>query len=356
MGDGPRHPVASSSLMQENQAKNSDVQKLTGGRVPGEAPLVSIITPAYNIAGFVAATLDSVLAQTFKDFEIIVINDGSPDTKEFEAVLQPYLDGIVYLKQENRGAGAARNVAIEHSRGELLAFLDGDDIWLPEFLESQVCFLRKGGFDLVYSDALMFGMPSADGKRFMDSAPSDGGVDVNSILDFSCNVITSGTVARRQAVARAGMFEWEKVRAHDFHLWLRMLKNGARIGYQKKVLLKYRVHLDSLSGNSVERVQREIDVFDRVRKTIDLDDVQKGIVDRQVAGLKADLDVEQGKSFLLSGDFSSARAAFEKANRYRGSFKLGLIIRLIGIAPRLLLKFYRLRRAGEIALVPNSER
>lgn len=341
--------------MQENQAKNGVVQKLVGERVSG-APMVSIITPAYNIAGFVSETLDSILAQTLKDFEIIVINDGSPDTEEFEAKLQPYLDEIVYLKQKNLGAGAARNVAIGHARGELLAFLDGDDIWFPEFLESQVAFLQHGGFNMVYCDARMFGMPSVEGKRFMESAPSDGKVDINSILDFRCNVITSGTVVRRQTVIEAGMFEWEKVRAHDFHLWLRILKNGARIGYQKKVLLKYRVHLDSLSGDSVQRVQREIDVFRRVRDTIELDDVQKGIVERQIGGLEADKEVERGKSFFLGEDFLLARDAFEKANRYRRSFRLRVIIGLMGVAPRLLLKFYRSRRAGEIAFVPNSER
>lgn len=342
--------------MQESNDKTSEVQKVTGRRVKCVTPLVSIITPAYNIAGFITSTLDSVRAQTFRDFEIIVINDGSPDTEEFEAAIQPYLDEIVYLKQENRGAGAARNVAIGHARGEFLAFLDGDDTWLPEFLESQVAFLQQGKLDMVYCDALMFGMPSAEGKRFMESAPSEGEVNINSLLDFSCNVITSGTVARRQVVVEAGMFEWEKVRAHDFHLWLRMLKNGAGTGYQKKVLLKYRVHLDSLSGDSVQRVEREIDVFHRVRNTIELDDVQKEIVERQIAGLEADLAVERGKSFLLREDFSSARAAFEKANRYRKSFRLGVIIGLLGVAPRLLLRYYRSRRADEIALVPNSER
>lgn len=342
--------------MQQNQAKTSEVQKLSGRRVAGDAPLVSIIIPAYNIAAFVGQALDSIRAQTFRNFETVVINDGSPDAEEFEKAIEPYLDEIVYIKQENRGAGAARNVAIEHSRGNLLAFLDGDDIWLPDFLGSQVAFLQNGGFDMVYSDALMFGMPAADGKRFMESAPSEGEVNVNSILDFSCNVITSGTVARRQAVVDAGSFEWEKVRAHDFHLWLRMLKNGAKIGYQKKVLLKYRVHLDSLSGDSVQRVQREIDVFKRVRETVPLDSAQREIVERQLAGLESDKEIEQGKSFLLGEDFSSARAAFEKANEYRRSFKLGVIIRLMTIAPRLLLKFYRSRRAGEIALVPNSER
>lgn len=342
--------------METDRAKKWQVEQFTGKNVLVDAPKVSIIIPAYNIAAFVPETLDSVLAQTFRDFEIILINDGSPDTTEFEIALKPYLDELIYLKQENTGAGAARNIAIEHARGELLAFLDGDDIWLREFLGSQVSFLEKNGYDMVYCDARMFGMPSAEGRRFMESAGSTGEVTVNSILDFTCNVITSGTVAKRQAVVDAGMFEWERVRAHDFHLWVRMLRNRARIGYQKNVLLKYRVHLDSLSGNSVQRVQREIDVFRRVNNSIELDEIQEGIVARQIAGLEADLEVERGKSYLLGEDFSAARAAFEKANKIRGSLRLRLIIALTGIAPGLLLKFYRSRRSDEIALVPNNER
>jgi Glycosyl transferase family 2 len=342
--------------MLSDQTIKGEVLQLTGRNVLVDPPKVSIIIPAYNIARFVAEALDSVRAQTFRDFEIVIINDGSPDTAEFEKALEPYMDDIVYLRQENTGAGAARNIAIEHARGELLAFLDGDDIWLPGFLESQVGLMERNGYDMVYCDAIMFGMPSAEGRRFMESAGSSGEVTVNSILDFSCNAITSGTVAKRQAVVDAGMFEWEKVRAHDFHLWLRMLKNGARVGYQKKVLLKYRVHLDSLSGDSVQRVQREIDVFKRVSKTIELDDAQKGIVGRQIAGLEADLEIERGKSFLLGRDFPAARAAFTKANNTRGSLRLRLIIAMTGIAPRFLLKFYRSRRSDEIALVPNNER
>ena len=71
-------------------------------------PAVSVIIPAYNVAAFIGEALDSVMAQTFTDYETIVINDGSPDTVELERVLEPYLDRIVYLKQENGGAGAAR--------------------------------------------------------------------------------------------------------------------------------------------------------------------------------------------------------------------------------------------------------
>ena len=103
---------------------------------------VSVIIPAYNTAAYITETLDSVFAQTFKDFEVIVVNDGSPDTEDLERVLQPYRARIVYVKQENRGVSGARNAGILRARGEFLAFLDSDDVWLPDYLAEQMKFLE----------------------------------------------------------------------------------------------------------------------------------------------------------------------------------------------------------------------
>ena len=107
---------------------------------------VSVIIPAYRVAAYIADALDSVLAQVSKRLEvmaveIIVVNDGSPDTDKLETVLEPYRDRIVYLKQENGGVSSARNAGIGAARGEWLAFLDGDDMWLPDIstLNLQFC-------------------------------------------------------------------------------------------------------------------------------------------------------------------------------------------------------------------------
>lgn len=320
------------------------------------SPKVSIIIPAYNIAKYIEETLKSVFIQTFNNFETIIINDGSPDTDAFEKALEPYLDRIVYLKIGNIGAGAARNFGIEESRGEFLAFLDGDDVWYPEYLESQVQFLEENSCDLVYSDALLFGGSSMDGKNFMADAPSEGEANFEKLLDQKCNVITSGTIAKKENVTKAGMFEWEKVRAHDFVLWLKIANSGGKIGYQRKILLKYRVRLDSLSGNSIQRVQREIDVYHRVMKSIELNNEQKDIVQNQLTRLEAEIEVEKGKSYLLQKDFAAAQTAFEKGNQYRKSTKLKFIIWMTKLAPNLLLKFYRSNRAEEIAFVPVNEK
>jgi teichuronic acid biosynthesis glycosyltransferase TuaG len=338
------------------EIKENNISKRVGRGVIETAPKVSIITPAYNIAEYIAETLDSVFAQTFRDYEIIVINDGSPDTEKFEKALEPYYDKIVYLAQRNKGAGAARNVAIENARGELIAFLDGDDVWLPEYLESQINFLENNDYDLVYADALHFGGSAYDGTTFMQTAPSEGVVDFDSLLDLRCNVITSGTIARKRNVIDAGMFERESVRAHDFVLWLKMARGGTRIGYQRKVLLKYRVRIESLSGNSIDRVKREIDVYERVGKLLELDRGQKDIVKKHLSRLIADLEVERGKSFLLQEKFDAAKKSFAKANEHRRSSRLRLIIGLLRVAPNLILRFYRLRRAAEIPFVPNDEK
>ncbi|HRH41474.1 MAG TPA: glycosyltransferase family 2 protein [Pyrinomonadaceae bacterium] len=336
--------------------KTSNKKTETSIRIGSEvnpAPKVSVIIPAYNISEFIAETLDSAFIQTFINFEVIVINDGSPDTEAFENVLAPYLEKIVYLKQPNIGAGPARNFGIETARGELIAFLDGDDIWYPEFLESQVKFLEENGYDLVYPDALLFGGSAFDGKNYMLDAPSEGEANFESLLDMRCNVITSGVVTRKKNVMEAGMFETEKVRAHDFVLWLRMVKNGAKVGYQRRILLKYRVRLDSLSGNSIQRVQREIDVFERIKRLILLTDFEQEIVANQLTRLNAEIEIEKGKSLLLQENFAAAREAFEKGNQYRQSNKLRLIILFLRFTPKLLLKYYKSQRADEIAFIPQ---
>jgi glycosyltransferase involved in cell wall biosynthesis len=327
--------------------------KDVGRNVLSSTPKISVVIPAYNVAEYIVATLRSVCEQKFREFEVIVVNDGSPDTEVFERMIRFAADDIIYIRQPNSGAGSARNTAIEHARGELIAFLDGDDLWMPEFLASQYLFLTSNHYDMVYCDAFLTGLNSPYRRTYMETAPSTGVADFNAILDLRCNVITSGTLARKQVIIDAGMFETERVRAHDFHLWLRMAKNGAKIGYQREQLLKYRVHLNSLSGDSISRVEREIDAFNRVRRTIELDDEQQLIVARRLACLEADLAVEQGKAFLLAGDYGEAAVAFRVANRQRKSLKLSVITWFAQHAPRLLLRHYKKHRAEDIALVPK---
>ena len=104
-------------------------------------PKISVIIPTYNTAHYLQEAIESVLAQTYTDFELIVIDDGSTDnTKE---VVAPYLDRIVFLETENNGPSKARNRAIRESSCEYVAFLDADDIWYPDKLDRQMTLLSK---------------------------------------------------------------------------------------------------------------------------------------------------------------------------------------------------------------------
>lgn len=330
------------------------ISKRIGRNVFDTPPKISVVIPAYNNADVIAETLDSVVAQKFREHEIIVVNDGSPDTEAFERAIRNHLEEIIYIRQRNQGAGPARNTAIEHARGDIIAFLDGDDVWLPDFLASQYVHMNRNGLDMVYCDAMLIGMNSALRRTFMETAPSVGEADFNAILDLRCNVITSGVMAKKEFIVKTGMFETERVRAHDFHLWLRMAKAGAKIGYQQKPLLKYRVETSGLSGDSISRVERERDAFVRVLNTIELDEEQRQIATRRIAGLEADLAVEQGKSYLLNGDYREAALAFRVANRHRRSLKLTAITWLARLAPGLLLKHFKTHRPADIALIRQS--
>lgn len=342
--------------MNKSDFKNSsDLEKRIGNQVKSDLPKVSVIIPAYNSSEIIEETLDSVFAQTYTDYEVILVNDGSPDTEKLEKILRPYLERLVYIKQKNRGAGAARNLAIENARGEFLAFLDSDDIWFPEYLKMQVKFLENKYLDLVYADAVWFGGSAVDGKTFMQTCPSRGKIDTNSLLDQTCTVLTSATLVRRSAVLEAGMFEQEKVRAHDFVLWLKIVKKGFRLGYQKKVLGKHRIHPESLSGDSIQRVEREINVYRRVKKLLEFNENQQQIIEKQIERLQAEKEIERGKSFLLQEKFHSAVKSFEKANEYRKSKKLKAVICFLKLFPKFFLKIYRSRRTKEIAFIPKTE-
>jgi len=313
-----------------------------GGERAGAQPLVSVVVPAYNSAAFIAETLDSVLAQTYASFEVVVVNDGSPDTAEFERVLAPYLarhpGRVRYFRQENRGAGAARNLGLREARGEFVAFLDADDLWLPAYLEEQVRFVRAGGYDLAYTDALLFGDSPQAGMTYMETAPSDGPVTFLSLIRGECNVITSGVLARRGAVVEAGLFDESLRNSQDFELWARLAWRGARLGYQRKVLVRYRCHEGSLSGDAQNRLARELKVMRHIRDAYQLGGDEREEVERVLVRQQAAIDLERGKSLIGEGRISEASEVIAAARRVLGGWKLAAALLLLKVSPRLFVK------------------
>src|SRR5262249_6764866 len=161
--------------------------------------------------------LTSVFQQTFTDFEVIVVNDGSPDTPDLERALAPFRSRLCYLVQSNAGAATARNAGILKSRGAFIALLDADDRWEPEFLASQCAHLHEHPHcALVYADARISGETPLAGRTFMATTPSVGEVTVESLLRQECTVLTSTVVVRRECLTRIGLFNPLLRRGHDF--------------------------------------------------------------------------------------------------------------------------------------------
>jgi glycosyltransferase involved in cell wall biosynthesis len=315
----------------------------TTGAAAAAVPAVSVIMPAYKSAAYIAESLDSVFAQTFTDFEVIVVNDGSPDTEELERVLVPYRSRIVYLKQENRGVSAARNTAIRAARAPLVAMLDPDDLWEPDYLAVQIeAMLADPTLDMIYPNALIFGDGAHAGKTYMEVNPSDGEVTFERLLRQEC-VIVIYVIARRDAIIDAGWFDETLSRSEDFDLWLRILGRGGRIAYHRRVLARYRRHPGSLSSDPVLMAHNIVRVLDKAGQTLELDEGQRELLAHARARFHATLRLEEGKRAFMSGDARGALEALGEANRFFRSRKLALAMRLLKLAPGLLLRAYILR-------------
>src|SRR6185369_14951895 len=197
-------------------------------------------------------------------------NDGAPDTAELCKVLEEYKDKIIFLdKAQNDGTAFSRNLAAIHARADVLAFLDADDIWQPSFLDELYAFMADDEYDMVYTDAEVFGIRHMARKNFMSYNPEQGPVTRTMLIEGRCHILPSGALIKKTAFNAVGGFDPEVKRTEDFDLWMRLLFNGVRIGYLRKLLFKFRLRPDSGSGDFLIRMQRCIDVWEILRKKLD---------------------------------------------------------------------------------------
>jgi glycosyltransferase involved in cell wall biosynthesis len=310
--------------------------------------------PAYNVAEYIGAALDSIFNQTFTDYEVIVVNDGSPDTAELERVLEPYLDRITYLKQENRGLSGARNTAIRAARGRYIALLDSDDMWERDYLSVQMCMMEgEPTIDVLYANAFIFGDSPTAGKTFMEVCPSEGEVTLERLIREECHVMVS-VLARREAVVRAGLFDESLRASEDFDLWLRIVEQGSRIGYHRQPLVHYRRRDNSLSADETGLFNNIIKVFDKVEIAMSLTPAEHAALKERRAFYRAKLQLSEGKKAFFQGDPKTAVNSLTEANRFLRSPKIKLALLLLRAAPGLLLSAYKLRARLILAISSKS--
>jgi len=306
------------------------------------APRVSIIIPCYNTAPLVAKCLDSVFAQTFCDFEAIVVNDGSPDTPQLEKALEPYMGRIVYIKQANKRCAGARNTAIARARGEFLAFLDSDDRWLPHHLASQMKqFEADPSLDLVFANGILTG-DTAREVDFRTSCPSQGPATFESIAVERCQIPVATVVARKAAIVKAGGFDESLPRCDDYDMWLRTAFHGAKIGYTDEVTALMAIGRPGALGQSQLRMQEAYSqILQNADRKLPLTDAQRQVVRGRAAEIRARYLLEVGKNELSARNFSQARARLAEANQYLKQTKYSLVLLGLRWAPNTTSLLFR---------------
>lgn len=314
--------------------------------VVGRNGRVAVIVPVYR-ATFLAEALDSVFTQSVQPDEVIVVDDGSPDQLELMSCVDRYAARVTLLRQDNMGAGAARNLGLRATSAEFIGLLDADDCWLPDFLAQQLAALKSTpDLDLIYTDGRFIGQSLLAGRTFMSTCPSVDTVTLERLLSQECTVLLSTVVARRAAIVAVGGFDETLRRGQDFDLWLRMARNGATMRSRRVVMAHRRVHDDNLSGNAINEVERPLRVFEKTLATMPLTARERDIAERRVRVLTAALARERGKELLRRGDFPAARQAFDEARSGLMAWKLHAAAIGLRIAPHLVRRLYLSRAAS----------
>jgi len=212
-----------------------------------KTPLVSVVIPTYNRAHMIARCLDSALAQTLGDYEIIVVDDGSTDaTRDF--LLTAYGNRIRYIAHPtNKGLSAARNTGIEHAQGTYIAVLDDDDLWLPEKLALQVD-LMKANPDVVlaYCGTLKV---NCQGELIEEVKPEMRGTIFAEMLNRNClKGPASVAIFSREVLGASGVFDTSLSACADWDLWIRIARCGT-VDFVDRPLVKYVIHESNMHSN-----------------------------------------------------------------------------------------------------------
>lgn len=224
-------------------------------------PLVSVITAAYNAEAFIAETIASVQAQSLADWEMVVADDASSDrTAEIVAAIAAADPRVRLIRlEENGGVARARNAALAAARGRFIAFLDSDDLWLPQKLERQIAFMRGRDAAVSYT---AFRRIDENGSRLGRLVAVPPRLTYRQLLKNTAIATLTGMVD----TAKTGPIRMTEARRDDFILWLSILKRGFTAHGLQEDLARYRVVTGSLSSKPKRSAAWVWDVYRKVEK------------------------------------------------------------------------------------------
>ena len=271
------------------------------------SPLFSVVIPTYNCADKVTRAVESVMAQTFKDYEIWVIDDGSTD--DTRAALGPFSNQLNYVYQANSGVAAARNRGIRHARGDYVAFLDADDQWYPQKLERVAQAVQSNpDVGLCYSQVDFCGR---DGSMLWTYHSQDSGVSNYRALLETDYVMTSSAVVRKSCFAQVGEFDDALSPCEDWDMWIRIARAfPIRLIPETLVAYEY-MGAGSLTSGHL----RWVEAHDRVMEKAFAADPRLGLAVRRRVG--SAVAYRKGKIYLAAGGEAAAAQEFRQSMKLR---------------------------------------
>jgi glycosyltransferase involved in cell wall biosynthesis len=288
-------------------------------------PLVSIIIPAFNSAPHIEETLQSVRAQTYPHFEVIIMDGGSTDATV--AIAQAWAGGdprFKWFRQSDRATctprvSAARNEAVDASTGELLAFLDADDIWFPEKLARQVeLFRQHPAVGLTFTNYYYW-----DGVRDLDLRYGPGNFPPNqprTRLIYSCLYGMSSVMARREIFQQANGFDESIPAAEDWDLWLRLAENGLETRGITEPMLRYRLHPGNASKQTIRTGENAIRLLEKNRDRWRFP-ADRGDFERALQNERCKLELARARQWLDTDPARVAPAMWRAWRLNPGQFK-----------------------------------
>lgn len=241
-------------------------------------PKVSIIIPTYDRSFYIKDAVNSVLEQSYKDYELIVVDDGSSDNTK--TTLQRFSKSIKYIYQEHKGVSAARNTGIASAAGEYITFLDSDDLWTANKLKEQTAFMDNNPEALIcYTDEIWI----RRGRRVnpMKKHAKFSGWIFEKCLPL-CIVSPSSVLMRRELFDRAGLFDDKLLVCEDYDLWLRVSLAYPIFLIEKRLIVKRGGHSDQLSGKMWGNDRYRIIALEKILKNPNLTIFQKRLVLQQL--------------------------------------------------------------------------
>ena len=308
-------------------------------------PAVSVIMAAYNVAPYIGEAIESALAQTFTDFELIVANDGSADATGTIADRYGARDDRVrVVHQTNGGISSARNHGLRIAGGDVFAILDSDDVWEPGYLAAQMAILHeRPDVDVVTGNAWFLGS-SLDGQLARpcpDPRPQPSLTEI--LADETAIFIMS--VFRRRVFERIGPFDETLRTNEDYDYWLRAAFAGVVFHRNDQPLGFYRRRDDSLSASELRMLPGILEVFRKLRPRLVDRPAELAILDRQMTRFETERVAAEARLAIETGDFATASHLLVTLHARRGGGFLRIAALMARWTPTLLSTLYNVRRA-----------